>query len=181
MRNWVSRGNIDVGANFQFLNIAGGGKPFRTTIFDRKTRNCFSFTLPLDPNDSEKKKRSQARDLSICNEIADRMRAEGFGVGKAGRGKPWGAVLTFSVSKFKVMVMLDAKRLPRTVKCDVRTWTHTSRWRPVPSKVVENGWSHTLKALEKVLRQDLRAESLTRGSEDGLAGPARTERCRANS
>ncbi len=158
-----------MGSGFQFLNIAGGGKPFSSTPVDRKTQTRFSFTLPLDPNDSEKKKRSQVRDLRICNEIADRMRGEGFEVGKAGRGKPWGAVLTFSVSKFKVIVMLDAKRLPRNVKCDVLTWTHTSRWRPVPSEAVENGWAHTLNALEKVLRQDLRAESLTRGTEDELA------------
>jgi hypothetical protein len=166
MRVWVSRGSIDVSADFQFLNIAGGGKPFPPFPVDRKTRSRSSFTLPLDPSDSEKKKRSPVRDLSICNEIADRMRAEGFEVGRARRGKPWGAVLTFSVSKFKLMVMLDAKRLPRTVKCDILTWTHASRWRPVPPEVVENGCAQILKALEEVLRRDLRAESLTRGTED---------------
>jgi hypothetical protein len=160
-----------VGSNFQFLNIAGGGKVFPPTTVDRKAHSRFSFTLPLDPNDSEKKKRSQVRDLGICNEIADRMRAEGFEVARARWGKPWGALLTFSLSKFSVMVMLEAKRLPRTVKCDVLTWTRTSRWRPVPSEVVESGLARTLKVLEKVLRQDLRAESLKWGTEDELAGP----------
>ncbi len=164
-----------MGSNFQFLNIAGGGKPFPPMTVGRRKQSCFSFTLPLDPNDNEKKKRSQVRDLSICNVIAERMRARGFELGKARRGKPWGAVLTFSVSKFKIKVMLDAKRLPRTVKCDVLTWTHMSRWRPVPSDVVEDGWAHSLKALEETLRRDLGAQSFKRGTvRDGR--PAQTDR-----
>jgi hypothetical protein len=158
-----------VGSNFQFLNIAGGGKPLSPGPVGRKTQSRFSFTLPLDPGDVGEKKRIQVRDLSICNQIAERMRAEGFDVGMAKPGKPWGAVLTFSISKFKVIVMLHAKCLPRTVKCDVLTWTSTSRWRPVPLQAVEDGWVHTLNALEKVLRRDLRAESLTRRAEDELA------------
>jgi hypothetical protein len=39
----------------------------------------------------------------------------------------------------------------------------------VPLQAVEDGWVHTLNALEKVLRRDLRAESLTRRAEDELA------------
>jgi hypothetical protein len=154
--------------NFQFLNLANGGKLPRPATVERRRPRCFSFTVPPDSEDRETKKRSQIRDLRLCNQIADLLRAQGFDVRKAARGKPRGAVLTISVDKFKVIVMLDAKRLPRLVKCDVLTWTSTSRWRVVPAPVVEDGWERTLKALEQVLRQDLNASSLRRVTEDDL-------------
>src|SRR4051812_12872371 len=96
----------------QFLNLAGDGKTSRPVTVNCKISRHFSFTIPLDPDDKEKK-RSRARNLHICNEIAARLRVKGFEVSNARPGKPRGAVVRVSSDKFEVVAILDANRLPR--------------------------------------------------------------------
>jgi hypothetical protein len=65
--------------------------------------------------------------------------------------------------------MLVAKRLPRFVKCDVLTWSRTSRWRTIQSQAVAGEWVRVREAMEKVLRHDLKADSLQWLTQDELA------------
>jgi hypothetical protein len=151
--------------DLQFLNLAGPDRDVRasrvrsrTTRDDNKVRNCLSFTIPHELDDNEAK-RSRVRHLRICNKIADRLRAEGFEVGKPRPAKPWGAAFSIKLDGLTVVAMLVASRLPCFVKCDVLTWTRPSRWRRIPSQVVASEWERTRTAIEKVVRQDLKADS----------------------
>src|SRR5437763_439545 len=107
--------------------MAPGQRP-RQQVEENRMRTCLSFTIPHDPYDNDLKKRSQVRHLKICNQIVDRLRSSGFEATKARPAKPWVAAFRIEFGGFRIVVMLVAKRLPRFVKCDVLTWSRTSRW-----------------------------------------------------
>jgi hypothetical protein len=162
-----------VRTNFQFIDLGDHSQVSiekRAHRLDSASRIKYcTFTFPADREDKEEK-RSFVRDRRICEQIAERLRADGFDVSKTRRGKPRGAVLNVKFDGFDVTIILDANRLKRSVKCNVLTWTHASRWRRVSPELVADEWARTRKALEKVLRRDREASSLSWLTEDELAG-----------
>jgi hypothetical protein len=162
--------------NIQSLNLASsssdamalGQRPGQQGA-ENRIRTCFSFTIPHDPYDNDLKKRSQVRHLKICNLIIDRLCSSGFEATKARPAKPWGAAFRIEFDGFRIVVMLVAKRLPRFVKCDVLAWSRISRWRTIPPQTVVGEWLRVREAMEKVLLQDLKADSLQWLTEDQLA------------
>jgi len=148
--------------NLQFLNLDGRGKtpiPVNAVRTERINRaRCFKFTLPPNPEDALAK-RSYVRDIRICDAIAQRLRQKGFVVGKAKRGKPWGAVFCVSFEGFSVTIMLNANCQPRHIKCDGITWIGTARRHPAAPKIVDGGWATTRQALEAILCEDFGARS----------------------
>jgi hypothetical protein len=154
--------------NLQLLHLADSDPDAAVARNRNEIKNCFSFTI-RDDRVGEEEKRSHASDLRICNTIADGLRAEGFDASKAGPGKPRGAAFTVKISGFKVIVLLSARHLGRSFKCDALTFTHTPLLRRISSRAIADEWTRTRNAMDKVVRERLQADSIDWLSEDQLA------------
>src|SRR5580704_3506704 len=125
-------------------------------------RACFVFSLdPEVPGLSPGAVRNGA-DLLISGKIADGLRAKGFRITEPVHGKPEGAeVFDVRLSGFDVVVVIFPEGASELHEYRMRTSCLRPFWRRVPHQSVSEGWIHVCAAIEKTLREDLKAASIS--------------------
>lgn len=118
----------------------------------------FSFAIPKEPTDWEKP-RSKIRDLRISEELAQKLRSEGFEVSKVAPSKPWGATFRVNQGELTIAVILAAKCCPTIIQCDVLTFTRAEPEGSLDFEAVAFRWAHLAEVMERIIRRDFQGNA----------------------
>jgi hypothetical protein len=126
-------------------------------------RSYFVFTIP---NTFTSLVESENRNLSmiVSGKLADYLKDKSFEVSEVWHGSaPWSAGFDERLPDFEVIFLFSARGLRRKiVHGHGSTSCSRPRWKHPSGTDVSNGWEHVCAAIEKILREDLKASSVRR-------------------